>query len=58
LSRTAEAFSSINVTVQDVPVEHAVRAQLVRRWLEQTGGSPVEMTRRRRVREISGLPQP
>jgi hypothetical protein len=28
------------------------------KWLERGGGTPAEMTRKRKVREILGLPQP
>jgi hypothetical protein len=37
-------------------VEHTVLIGEFTKWLERNGGSPAEMTRRRRIKEILGMP--
>jgi hypothetical protein len=39
-----------------VQVEHAVRVGEFTRWLERKGGSPAEITRRKKIKEILGMP--
>jgi hypothetical protein len=46
------------VSVRSVPVEHRMRMAEFKKWLERKGGSPADMTRRRKVREILDMPQP
>jgi hypothetical protein len=53
----AEGLNTVRVSALQVPVEHAVRIQDFKSWLEKNGGSPRERSDRYRVREILGLPQ-
>jgi hypothetical protein len=53
----AEGLNTVRVSALQVPVEHAVRIQDFKSWLEKSGGSPRERSDRYRVREILGLPQ-
>jgi hypothetical protein len=46
----------VRVTVQDTPVEHAVRLIEFKKWLAKNGGAPKNITRRQKVREILGKP--
>jgi hypothetical protein len=43
------------VSVTSVPVEHAVKIQDFKAWLERGGGSPRERSERYRIREILGV---
>jgi hypothetical protein len=45
----------VTVSVQNVAVEHTVQIAEFYQWLERTGGSPSEKSRRRRVKEILGM---
>jgi hypothetical protein len=45
----------VTVSVQNVAVEHTVRMTEFYQWLERTGGSPAEKSRRRRVKEVLGM---
>jgi hypothetical protein len=45
----------VTVAVKNVPVDR-LRIGEFTKWLERSGTSPVEVTRRRKVREILGLP--
>jgi len=49
-------MDTITVSVKSIPVEHRVRIGEFTKWLERPGTSPSEITRRRKVREILGLP--
>jgi hypothetical protein len=44
----------VHVIVKSVQVEHTVQMQEFKKWLERTGRSPVEVLRRKRIREILG----
>jgi hypothetical protein len=44
------------VAVKSVPVEHHVRIGEFTKWLERGGTTPAEVMRKRKVREILGLP--
>jgi len=46
---------TIRVLARDTPVEHAVEFRAFRKWLEQPGRSPRDITARARVREILAL---
>jgi hypothetical protein len=43
----------VTVAVKSVPAEHRVR---IGEWLERGGTTPAEVMRKRKVREILGLP--
>jgi len=43
------------MSVANVRVEHEVRLQDFTNWLEKPGGSPREVSDRRRLREILGM---
>lgn len=45
----------VTVSVQNISVEHTVQVNEFYQWIERRGGSPAEVTRRRRVKEILGL---
>jgi hypothetical protein len=47
---------TVSVAVQNIPVEHKVPLKEFNHWLGQSSGSPRELTRRKRIREILGLP--
>ncbi|MGH9746284.1 MAG: hypothetical protein ACRD59_09270 [Candidatus Acidiferrales bacterium] len=49
-------LDTVTVSVKSVPTEHTVRFAEFTKWLEQRGTTPAEMTRKRKVREILGLP--
>jgi len=52
----AGGLNEVCVSVKSVHVEHRVRMAEFTKWLERTGGSPADLTRRRKVREILDLP--
>jgi hypothetical protein len=49
-------MDTITVAVKSVPVEHHVRIAEFTKWLERSGTTPAEVMRKRKVREILGLP--
>jgi hypothetical protein len=51
----AGGWNEVCVSVKSVRVEHRVKMAEFKKWLERTGGSPADMTRRRKVREILDL---
>jgi hypothetical protein len=53
----ARGLNTVRVSVKSVQVEHTVTIGEFTKWLERRGGSPAEITRKRKVREILGLPQ-
>jgi hypothetical protein len=52
----AQGLNVVKVSVADVRVEHAVKLLDFTKWLEKPGGSPREMSDRRRIRAILGMP--
>jgi hypothetical protein len=52
----ATGLNTVCVAVKNVQVEHTVRIGEFTKWLERRGGSPAEMTRRRKIREILDMP--
>jgi hypothetical protein len=52
----AGGLNEVCVSVKSVHVEHRVRMAEFKKWLERQGGSPADMTRRRKVRDILDLP--
>jgi hypothetical protein len=51
-------MDTVTVSVKSVPIEHTVRIGEFTKWLERHGTSPAEVMKRRRIREILGLPVP
>lgn len=49
------ARGNVKVSVRSVEVEHTVRIAEFYQWIERSGGSPAEKSRRRRVKEILAL---
>jgi hypothetical protein len=52
----AGVLNIVTVCVKNVQVEHAVRVGEFTKWLERKGGSPAEITRRKKIKEILGMP--
>jgi hypothetical protein len=52
----AGALNTVTVSVKNVQVEHAVRIGEFTKWLERKGGSPAEVTRKKKIKEILGMP--
>lgn len=48
-------LNTVTVCVKNVQVEHAVRIGEFTKWLERKGGSPADMSRRKRIKEILGM---
>jgi hypothetical protein len=46
----------VKVRVTNIPVEHEVKMNDFRRWLDRHG-SPREVTERNKIREILGMPR-
>jgi hypothetical protein len=51
----AQGLNPVKVRVTNVPVEHEVRIVDFTKWLERAGGSPREMSDRKRIRSILGM---
>jgi hypothetical protein len=51
-------LDTVTVLVKSMPIEHTVRIGEFTKWLERRGTSPVEVMKRRKIREILGLPIP
>jgi hypothetical protein len=54
----ARGLNSVRVSVKNVQIEHTVTIGEFTKWLERRTGSPAEMTRRKKVREILDLQEP
>jgi hypothetical protein len=52
----AQGQNKVTISVQNIAVDHAVQLKDFNRWLERKGGSPAEMSTRRRIREVLRLP--
>ena len=52
----AQGLNAVKVSVADVRVEHEVKLMDFTKWLDKTGGSPREVSDRRKIREILGMP--
>src|ERR1700704_5915122 len=48
----ATGLNPVKVKVTDVPVEQEVKIMDFTQWLDRTGGSPREMSDRKRIRSI------
>ena len=45
----------VRVSVRSVEAEHTVKIAEFYQWIERSGGSPAEKSRRRRIKEILGI---
>jgi hypothetical protein len=54
----AQGLNPVTVQVTNVPVRHEVRLMDFTKWLERDGGSPREITDRKRIRSILGIEKP
>ena len=52
----AQGLNIVKVSVADVRIEHEVKLMDFTNWLERNGGSPREISDRRRIRSILGMP--
>jgi hypothetical protein len=52
-----EGLAAVRVSVTSIRIEHAVRMQDFKNWVEREGGSPKEVSNRDRIRGILGLPR-
>jgi hypothetical protein len=51
----AQGLNPVKVRVTNVSVEHEVKLMDFTKWLDRSGGSPREMTERKRIRSILGM---
>jgi len=51
----AQGMNVVKVSVANVPVQHEVRLQEFTKWLQKPGGSPREVSERKRLRQILGM---
>ena len=51
----AEGLNSVQVCAADVPVVHSVQLKDFTAWLERSAGSPKDLSKRKRVKEILGM---
>jgi len=54
----AGGLNEVSVSVNNVQIKHTVKIGEFNKWLERRGGTPAEITRKRKVREILDLPEP
>ena len=52
VSGIAQGLNPVTVQVTDVPVKHDVKLMDFTKWLDRVGGSPREMSDRKRIRAI------
>src|SRR6202790_3893544 len=51
----AQGLNAVKVRVMNVPVEHEVRLMDFTKWLDRSGGSPREISDRKRIKSILGM---
>lgn len=51
----AQGLNSVQVAVVDIPIEHSVKIQDFRNWLDRSTGTPQEISKRSRIKAILGL---
>ena len=52
----AQGLNAVKVRVTNVPVEHEVILRDFTKWLDKANGSPREMSDRKRIKSILGMP--
>src|ERR1700680_2215001 len=55
VTEIAQGLNAVTVRVMNVPVEHEVRLMDFTKWLDRNGGSPREISDRKRIRSILGM---
>jgi|ERR1700682_4063036 len=55
VTEIAQGLNSVKVLVTNVPVEHEVLLKDFTKWLDRSGGSPREMSDRKRIKSILGM---
>jgi hypothetical protein len=50
----AQGLNAVQVCVKDVPVVHSVQLKDFTAWLERSAGSPRELSKRKRIKQILG----
>jgi hypothetical protein len=55
VSGIAHGLNPVTVQVTNVAVKHEVKLMDFTKWLDGVGGSPQEMTERKRIRTILGM---
>jgi hypothetical protein len=55
-SEIAQGLNVVKVSGADVRVEHEVQMHAFLKWLEKSGGSPREVSDRKKIRDILGMP--
>ena len=53
----AQGLNAVQVCVKDVPVVHSVKLKDFTAWLERTAGSPRDVSRRSKIKDILGIPK-
>jgi hypothetical protein len=51
----AQGLNPVKVRVMNVAVEHEVKLKDFTKWVDRDGGSPREMTERKRIRSILAM---
>jgi hypothetical protein len=51
----ATGLNTVRVRVTNVPVDHEVQLKDFTKWLDKNGGSPREVSDRRRIKTILGM---
>jgi hypothetical protein len=54
-NRIAMGLNTVKVRVTNVPVDHEVQLKDFTKWLDKSGGSPREVSDRRRIKTILGM---
>ena len=57
VSGVLEGLGAVRVSVSSIPIEHTVKMQDFKNWVEREGGNPKEVSSRGRIRAILGLPR-
>ena len=52
----AQGLNKVKVRVTNIPVDHEIALIDFASWLDRTNGSPREMSDRKRIKSILGLP--
>jgi hypothetical protein len=53
----AQGLNAVQVCAKDVPVVHSIQLKDFTAWLDRTAGSPKDVSKRARIKDILGLSQ-
>ncbi len=56
VNEIAQGSNAVQVCAKDVPVVHSVQMRDFTDWLGRSAGSPKDVSKRRRIKEILGMP--